>query len=88
MTVGWSSGRIVNMSGNQLRVMTNMLDPSSLVSVDRETVEHTSPASNSMMPAGLLDTFTEQEIADLVAYLRAGGNAVHPIYTKAVATTR
>ena len=25
-------GRIVNMSGNQLRVMTNMLDPSSLVS--------------------------------------------------------
>jgi putative heme-binding domain-containing protein len=78
-------GRIVNMSGNQLRVMTNMLDPSKLESVDRESVEETRPASNSMMPAGLLDTFTEQEIADLVAYLRAGGNPAHPIYTKAVA---
>lgn len=81
-------GRIVNMSGNKLSVMTNMLDPSSLVSVDRDSVEQTSPARNSMMPAGLLDTFTEQEIADLVAYLRAGGNAAHPIYTKAVASSR
>jgi hypothetical protein len=78
-------GRVVNMSGNSLKVMTNMLDPSSLVSVYRDTIEATTPAKNSMMPAGLLDSFTAEEILDLVGYLRSGGNAGHPIYQKSVA---
>ncbi len=33
-----------------------------------------------MMPAGLLDTFKPDEIADLLAYLRSGGSPAHPIY--------
>lgn len=78
-------GRVVNMSGDRLRVMTNMLDPSSLTEVVRGEVEQTRPARASMMPAGLLDTFTAEEIADLVAYLRAGGNETHPMYRKTVA---
>ena len=79
-------GRVVNMSGNKLRVMTNMLDPSSLTEVVRDTVEETRPSKNSLMPAGLLDTFTKAEIVDLVAYLRSGGNENHLIYKKTVAT--
>ena len=79
-------GRVVNMNGKQLRVMTNMLDPSQLATVMRDEVESTRPARNSMMPAGLLDTFTEEEIADLSAYLRAGGNRAHPIYKQSVAS--
>lgn len=78
-------GRVVNMNGKRLQVMTNMLDPSQLTSVDRDTVEFTRPARTSMMPAGLLNTFTEEEIADLIAYLRAGGQQSHPIYKKSVA---
>ena len=73
-------GRIVNMNGNQLRVMTNMLDPSSLDTIKRDRIEESMPSKTSMMPSGLLDTFTKDEIADLVAYLRAGGRANHPIY--------
>jgi putative heme-binding domain-containing protein len=79
-------GRVVNMSGNDLKVMTNMLDPSRLQVVKRDTVEATIPAKTSMMPSGLLDTFNKQEIAALVAYLRAGGRASHPIYNKSVAS--
>lgn len=79
-------GRVVNMNGNDLRVMTNMLDPSQLALVKRDTVEATRAAKTSMMPAGLLDTFQPDEIADLVAYLRAGGRLSHPIYKKSVAT--
>ncbi len=79
-------GRIVNMSGDELRVMTNMLDPSELASVKRDTVEETRPATSSMMPSGLLDTFNKEEIADLISYLRAGGRANHPIYNKSVAS--
>lgn len=78
-------GRVVNMSGPTLRVMTNMLDPSSQTDVRRDSILEARPAGNSMMPANLLDTFTKEEIADLVAYLRAGGNSAHPIYQQAVA---
>ncbi len=76
-------GRVVNMNGKNLSVMTNMLDPSSLVNVDRETVEEATPTTLSMMPRGLIDTLNQQEIADLVAYLRAGGNELSPIYVGA-----
>ena len=72
------------MNGNDIRVMTNMLDPSQLALIKRDTVEQTRPAQTSMMPSGLLNTFNPEEIADLIAYLRAGGRASHPIYTKAV----
>ena len=75
-------GRVVNMSGDQLRVMTNMLDPSNLESVKRGDIEATRPSPTSMMPSGLVDTFTQEEIADLITYLRAGGNASHALYKK------
>lgn len=76
-------GRVINMNGNQLQVLTNMLDPSSLTNVKRDTIEATKEATTSMMPEGLLDTFTKEEVADLVAYLRAGGRADAPIYKSA-----
>ncbi|MEL7267862.1 MAG: c-type cytochrome [Planctomycetota bacterium] len=74
------TGRVVNMSGNTLRVMTNMLDPSSLEGLNRDEIELTKPSKNSMMPSGLLDTLTVEEVHDLLAYLRSGGNAAHPTY--------
>lgn len=79
------TGRVVNMRDGSLTVMTNMLAPSSTTTVHRDEVIETAEATVSMMPSGLLDTLTAVEIADLVAYLRAGGNANHLIYTQPVA---
>ncbi|MFK8111927.1 MAG: ThuA domain-containing protein, partial [Rubripirellula sp.] len=81
-------GRIVNMNGNNLSVMTNMLDPSAPTNVKRDSVESTQPSKTSMMPDGLLDTFNQEEIADLVAYLRAGGRQNHKIYTDGIASQK
>ena len=67
------SGRVVNLSGNTLRVMTDMLDPGSLTGVNRNEIDEMHPSPISMMPTGLLDTFTQAEILDLVAFLRSGG---------------
>lgn len=75
------TGRVINMNGKNLSVLTNMLDPSSLTEVNRDNVMETSEAKVSMMPTGLLDTFSADEIADLVAYLRSGGDPQSPIYT-------
>lgn len=80
------AGRVINMRGNTLVVLTNMLDPSSLTNVNRDDVIEAVEAKSSMMPTGLVDTLTADQIADLVAYLRAGGNANHMIYTKPVAS--
>ena len=79
-------GRVVNMNANRLSVLTNMLDPSDLTAVERDSIEETRPAPNSMMPAGLIDTLDADQIADLLAYLRAGGDPNHAIYRAAVAS--
>ena len=34
------------------------------------------------MPVGLLNTFTQEEILDLLAYLESLGDAKHPNFTK------
>ena len=71
-------GRVVNLSGQRMQVMTNMLDPGNQTSVDRRSVEQVIPSSISMMPTGLLDTFHKHEILDLLAYLHAGGDPEIP----------
>jgi putative heme-binding domain-containing protein len=79
------TGRVINMHGKNLSVLTNMLDPSRLTSVNRDNIVEANEAKVSMMPTGLLDTLTAAEIADLVAYLRSGGNPKHVVYAAPVA---
>ncbi len=67
-------GRVINLNGDSLMVLTNMYDPDSIVGVKRSEVEVSQVAKSSMMPEGLLDTLTKDEILDLMAYLKSGGN--------------
>ena len=76
------TGRIANLAGDSVRVQTNMLDPGSLVSVDRKQIEQMLPSKTSMMPAGLLDTLNEDEVLDLMAYLLSGGDPSQPLFQK------
>ncbi|WP_164102293.1 c-type cytochrome [Candidatus Laterigemmans baculatus] len=73
-------GKVINMNGDVLQVLTNLLDPSSLTPVKRDEIESVRSAPNSMMPSGLVDTLTDKEILDLLGYLRSGGNPEHPLY--------
>jgi putative heme-binding domain-containing protein len=68
------TGRIVNYAGDNMSVMTNMLDPNGQARVSAKRVESIEKSKVSMMPAGLLDTFKEDEILDLVAYLLSRGD--------------
>lgn len=76
------SGRIVNLNGDDIRVMVNMLDPNGMVSVKQSNVDRISPSKVSMMPAGLLDTLTDDEALDLMAYLLSKGDRTHPAFKK------
>ncbi|HEY7315715.1 MAG TPA: c-type cytochrome [Gemmataceae bacterium] len=75
-------GRIVNFAGDNMMVMTNMLDPNGLSNVSRKKVESIEKSKVSMMPEGLLDTFKEDEILDLVAYLLSRGDRSNKMFKK------
>jgi putative heme-binding domain-containing protein len=74
------TGRIANQHGDSLHVMTNMLDPNNLTNVNRRRIERQEISKISMMPTGLLDTFGEDEILDLVAYLLSRGDRNGPMF--------
>jgi putative heme-binding domain-containing protein len=76
------TGRIVNYDGDNMSVMTNMLDPNGLVKVDHRKVESVEKSKISMMPTGLLDTLKEDEILDLMAYLLSRGDRNHKMFQK------
>ena len=75
-------GRVANLNGDVLQVMTNMLDPGNFVGLKRKDIVSAKPSPNSMMPGGLLNTLNKEEILDLLAYLRAGGNPQHQLFAK------
>ena len=76
-------GRIVNLHGDTYQLMTDMLDPNKLTSINRKKVESIKPSKVSPMPEGLLDTFKEDEVLDLMAYLLSRGDRNHAMFKKA-----
>lgn len=68
------TGKVANLSGNNIMVITNMLEPGKFTNVPRDSVEQQFVGKASMMPNDLLDTFNEEEILDLMAFLKSGGD--------------
>jgi len=74
------TGRIVNLSGDGIIVMPNMLEPNALVTVNRKNIDTIETSKVSQMPTGLLDTLKEDEVLDLAAYLMSGGRRDHKMF--------
>ena len=67
------SGRVINLNGDRYQVLTDMLNPSQTKSIKVGDIDEMAPATKSLMPEGLLDTLTKEDIKDLIAYLRTAG---------------
>jgi putative heme-binding domain-containing protein len=65
------TGKVKDISGNTLVLMKDPLDPSDLLMVARDAIEEITWSAASMMREGLLDSFTERDIIDLLAFLRS-----------------
>ena len=65
------TGHIADMQKDRWSVITNMLRPRNYTQINPDKIEQIEPSSISMMPTGLLDTLTREEILDLLSYLRA-----------------
>lgn len=74
------TGRIANLSGDQFRINTNMLDPAAMISVDRKMIDEVLESTVSMMPTGLADTLNDDELLDLMAFLLSRGDRSNPMF--------
>ena len=77
------TGRVANLNGKRIMVIDDMLNPGRMKSINVDEVEEKLLSKTSMMPTGLLDTLNTDEILDLVAYLKSGGDPNHEIYKAA-----
>jgi putative heme-binding domain-containing protein len=74
------TGRIINLNGDNIMVLTDMTNPNGITTVNRKNVDEIKPSKLSMMPEGLLNTLKEDEILDLMAYLLSRGDRNHAVF--------
>jgi len=62
---------VVEETDEQIRLVPNLLKPDKFTTINKDSIEQRRAAEVSSMPSGLLDTFTVEEIFDLVAFLQS-----------------
>lgn len=75
-------GRVANLGEDNYQILTNMFNPRAVAGVNRENIESIARSDVSMMPEDLVNKMNEQEILDLLAYLKSGGDPKHEVFQK------
>lgn len=73
-------GKLTDQSGNILLVMKDALNPADITMVERDQVDEIIPSDVSLMPEGLLNTFTQDDVLDLFAFLLSQGDPSHEAF--------
>ncbi len=66
------SGRIINYTEQGLALAENLLDPAKVVRLKDSEIVSIEPSKISLMPPGLLNVLTADEVADLLAFIGTG----------------
>jgi putative heme-binding domain-containing protein len=74
------SGKIESEDGEKILLKTNPIAKATAIKVNN--VKSRAPSKLSTMPQGLLDILSEEEILDLLAYLRSGGDPTDKAFQK------
>ena len=74
-------GLIVHKDKDVVRIAKNAVEKP--IEIKRSQIdEETVLDKISLMPAGLLDRLTRDDVLDLMAYLATGGDASHPSFRR------
>ncbi|WP_414664028.1 c-type cytochrome [Horticoccus sp. 23ND18S-11] len=73
-------GRVVGEENGELLVMANPFAPDEKVKVKVSAVKSRKAFGTSMMPPGLINSLSEDELKDLLAYLLSSGNPADPMF--------
>ena len=75
------AGRITEETADQISIAPNPFSADA-TKVKKSDIKDRDLMKFSIMPAGLLNTFTPDEVADLIAYLESMGDPKHPNFSK------
>jgi putative heme-binding domain-containing protein len=76
------NGRVLEETDTTLVIRPNPLKPDERTTVNKSDIELRKLSKLSPMPTGLVDSFTQDEILDLIAYLESAGKPTHPDFKK------
>ncbi len=74
------TGVIAEQSDTEIRLLANPLDNGEPVTIAVDDIEEQIESRISMMPQGLLNTCSKEEILDLLLYVEAAGDPSHPAF--------
>ncbi|MEI7908395.1 MAG: heme-binding protein [Verrucomicrobiota bacterium] len=74
-------GRIAQETADKVEVQPNPFDKAT-IPVNKAKIKSRELSKLSLMPEGLLNTYTPEEILDLLAFLESMGDPKHPDFTK------
>src|SRR6202012_5106918 len=74
------NGMILEETPERIKVTENPLAKTPPVTIDRAEIEERTKSATSIMPKGLLDKLTSEEILDLIAYISARGDAKASVF--------
>ena len=75
-----ATGMILESSPERLKVIENPMAKTAPVLIDRAEIDEQTRSATSLMPKGLLDKLTREEILDLIAYVAAKGDPKNPLF--------
>jgi putative heme-binding domain-containing protein len=75
-------GRIKQETDDEVVVLINPFDATTTATVKKSGIKTRELSKVSIMPPGLLSTFTEDEILDLLAFLESMNDPKHPDFNK------
>jgi putative heme-binding domain-containing protein len=75
-------GRLMNQDADNYYVSQNPFAPQTLRNVSKKDVVRTQLSKTSIMPPYLINSLNGEELKDLLAYLKAGGNKQDSIFAK------
>ena len=65
------TGLVIEETNNEIRLLPNLLKPDKIDTIRKSSIEARKTADVSTMPTGLLDTYSEREIYDLLAFIQS-----------------
>jgi putative heme-binding domain-containing protein len=71
------TGQIAGGDANSLAIATDPLAPAHVVRVARSSIESRTVSKTSIMPEGLLNSLSREEVLDLLAFLESAGDPKH-----------
>ncbi|HZL87053.1 MAG TPA: hypothetical protein VFB96_01645, partial [Pirellulaceae bacterium] len=74
------TGLVLAETGDSVKVIENPLVNAQPIELKKSEITGRKKSEVSIMPKGLLDKLTREEILDLIAYVMAKGKEEHPVF--------